>query len=140
MFSSSAALFGKLRREKFSFRQTGLQNNVNRAQSDDGLSVGNSDVKFHKLQSSRSRVHSIRTNSLIPSADPNLSSNSSMDMVYSILTHIEFYQYSITRTSSGIFLYMYLMISVISGTNFSHIEQSANHAYAFFHLGSSNLT
>ncbi|THU57659.1 hypothetical protein C4D60_Mb03t05850 [Musa balbisiana] len=86
VFSSSAALFGKLRREKFSFRQTGLQNNVNRAQSDDGLSVGNSDVKFHKLQSSRSRVHSIRTNSLIPSADPNLSSNSSMDMEPTFLT------------------------------------------------------
>ncbi|URD94050.1 Cyclin-related protein [Musa troglodytarum] len=86
VFSSSAALFGKLRREKFSFRQTGLQNNVNRTQSDDGLSIGNSDIKFHKLQSSRSRIYSIRTNSLIPSADPNLSSNSSWDMEPTFLT------------------------------------------------------
>lgn len=86
VFSSSAALFGKLRREKFS---TGLQDNVHRASySEDGLAISNSDTKLYKLQSSQSRLNGIRP-TLPSSADTNLSNNSSEEMVSLVHSHIE---------------------------------------------------
>ncbi|KAH7651082.1 putative transmembrane protein cmp44E protein [Dioscorea alata] len=64
VFSSSAALFEKLKRDKFSSRGNGnqdIQHNVN-------------DAKLYKLQSSKSRIYSMKGSSL-PSAGDKHSSN-----------------------------------------------------------------
>ncbi|XP_042398166.1 protein SEMI-ROLLED LEAF 2-like isoform X1 [Zingiber officinale] len=80
VFSSSAALFGKLRREKYSFNQTGLQDNVNRVSlNGDGQAVSNNDSRMQKLQSTLSRLRST-VNPPPSNTDPNLSNNSTGEM------------------------------------------------------------
>lgn len=84
VFSSSAALFGKLRREKYSFSQTGLQDNVNRVSlNGDGQVVSNNDSRMQKLQSTLSRLRST-VNPPPSNTDPNLSNNSNGEMVCSV--------------------------------------------------------
>ncbi|WOL19844.1 hypothetical protein Cni_G28646 [Canna indica] len=80
VFSSSAALFGKLRREKFSFRDFGSQDNASRAPNGDGLVINRSNTKINKMQSSLSRVHSIRNISLASGGDSDLFNNSTIEM------------------------------------------------------------
>ncbi|WOL07237.1 hypothetical protein Cni_G15976 [Canna indica] len=80
VFSSSAALFGKLRREKFSFHDFGCQDNASRAPNGDGLAINRSNMKINKMQSSLSRVHSIRNISLASGGDSHLSNNSTIEM------------------------------------------------------------
>ncbi|XP_074591589.1 protein SEMI-ROLLED LEAF 2-like isoform X2 [Curcuma longa] len=80
VFSSSAALFGKLRREKYSFNQTGLQDDVNRVSlNGDGQAVSNNDSRMQKLQSTLSRLRST-ANPPPSNTDPNLSNNSNGEM------------------------------------------------------------
>uniref|UniRef100_A0A8N4II40 Uncharacterized protein LOC105053077 n=1 Tax=Elaeis guineensis var. tenera TaxID=51953 RepID=A0A8N4II40_ELAGV len=81
VFSSSAALFGKLRREMFSLRESTCQDNVDKvSNSDDGQQNSGNDAKLYKLQSSQSRMRSIKGTSLPSISEENSSSNPYREM------------------------------------------------------------
>uniref|UniRef100_A0A1D1ZEH0 Protein EFR3 B n=1 Tax=Anthurium amnicola TaxID=1678845 RepID=A0A1D1ZEH0_9ARAE len=70
VFSSSAALFDRLRREKCTLKENVCQESMNRAAyADEGQLVGNNDGTLSKLQSSQSRVHSMNSPPLSLTAD-----------------------------------------------------------------------
>ncbi|XP_039116113.1 protein SEMI-ROLLED LEAF 2-like [Dioscorea cayenensis subsp. rotundata] len=70
VFSSSAALFEKLKRDKFSSRGNGNQD------SQDNVT----DAKLYKLQSSKSRIYSMKGSSLPSAGDKHSSNNSPKEM------------------------------------------------------------
>ncbi|XP_008784320.2 protein SEMI-ROLLED LEAF 2-like isoform X1 [Phoenix dactylifera] len=76
VFSSSAALFGKLRRDVFSLRESTCQDNVDKvSNSDDGQQNSSNDAKLYKLQSSQSRMRSVKGTSLPSISEENFSSS-----------------------------------------------------------------
>ncbi|KAJ0985865.1 hypothetical protein J5N97_004221 [Dioscorea zingiberensis] len=81
VFSSSAALFEKLKREKFPSRESGHQDSLdNVSHSFDGQQKHSNDAKLYKLQSSKSRIYSMK-GSPLPSAVEKYSSPKEMDPV-----------------------------------------------------------
>ncbi|XP_039116167.1 protein SEMI-ROLLED LEAF 2-like isoform X2 [Dioscorea cayenensis subsp. rotundata] len=77
VFSSSAALFEKLKRDKFSFRENGFQDGLdNITHNIDGQQSCTNDAKLYRFQSSKSRMYSMKSSSL-PSAVDKCSSDSS---------------------------------------------------------------
>ncbi|XP_073010606.1 protein SEMI-ROLLED LEAF 2-like [Typha latifolia] len=81
VFSSSAALFGKLRREMFSSQERAFQDNIDKVSySDDGQQNNINDAKLHKFQSSHSRSYIIKDTPL-PSTADSLSNSQEMDPI-----------------------------------------------------------
>lgn len=81
VFSSSAALFSKLRREKFSFRENAYQESPdNKLHNFDRQPTSSVDAKLYKLQSSQSRVYSMKDLHLSSTPEENSSTNSSKEM------------------------------------------------------------
>ncbi|XP_058073685.1 protein SEMI-ROLLED LEAF 2-like [Magnolia sinica] len=80
VFSSSAALFAKLRRGKSSLRQNVTQESMEKLVLTDGPQTGNSDMKLHKLQSSTSRLYSVKASILPSTTDEQSTSNSTKEL------------------------------------------------------------
>lgn len=79
VFSSSAALFGKLKRDMYSLRGPSIQDRLNvMPHTEDGQQITGNDVKRYKLKPSQSRVLSLKDVSL-PSNDEQISLNNSCD-------------------------------------------------------------
>ncbi|XP_058072858.1 protein SEMI-ROLLED LEAF 2-like isoform X2 [Magnolia sinica] len=75
VFSSSAALFERLRREKSSLRESLCQDSVDKLlDNDDGQQKSNNDAKLFTLKSSKSRLRSFRGSTLPSSTDGKSSS------------------------------------------------------------------
>ncbi|KAM0938135.1 hypothetical protein DsansV1_C23g0175011 [Dioscorea sansibarensis] len=84
VFSSSAALFEKLKRDKFSSRENGFRDVLdNVTHNIDGQQSCINDAKLYRLQSSKSRMYSMK-GSPLPSAVDKCSSDSSPKIMESI--------------------------------------------------------
>ena len=75
VFSSSAALFGKLKREMYSLR-------ASQERIDDGQQISSNDVKRYKLKPSESRILSLKDVSFPSNDEQSSLSNSCTDTVY----------------------------------------------------------
>ncbi|XP_068652492.1 protein SEMI-ROLLED LEAF 2-like [Aristolochia californica] len=81
VFSSSAALFEKLRRERSSLRESVCEDSLEKAvMNDDIVSKGNNSSPLIKLQSTKSRAFSFRGGSLPSDTDVKSSNNMSKDL------------------------------------------------------------
>lgn len=78
VFSSSAALFEKLRRDKCSFRESAIQENPH---NDDVRQNSINNQRLYKLQSSQSRVRSLKSPSVSLSMDISSVTKSPQDNV-----------------------------------------------------------
>ncbi|XP_020090634.1 uncharacterized protein LOC109711804 [Ananas comosus] len=79
VFSSSAALFGKLRREMFSLQDRAEENTDKIFYSVDGQQIGRNNSKLFKLQSTQSRTYSIKDSSSFSATDLSSSGSSYKD-------------------------------------------------------------
>ncbi|KAJ6826892.1 uncharacterized protein M6B38_369555 [Iris pallida] len=76
VFSSSAALFGKIRKEKYSFKESVSQENMDRVTHRNDGQHTSKDMRFYKLQSSKSRLRSLKDFTFSPPEEHNSLSNS----------------------------------------------------------------
>lgn len=147
VFSSSAALFDKLRRDKPPLRENICQESGNRAIIlDDGLMKCNNDAAPIGRQPSQSRIHSMR-NANLSFSDEKSPSISYKDMVcrtelyekpsYFFRFHGKFHYNGIS--DSVIETLLLVSICCASGTNFYEVEHTSDHTYAFINLGSSHF-
>ncbi|KAJ0985866.1 hypothetical protein J5N97_004222 [Dioscorea zingiberensis] len=82
VFSSSAALFEKLKRDKFTSRGNAYQDSLDNVSPNiDGQLSYNDDAKLYKLQSSKSKIYSMKDSSLPSAEDKGSSKSSPKDMV-----------------------------------------------------------
>lgn len=79
VFSSSAALFEKLRRDRSSFRENNFQKGDGRVSF---RQDGQQDLKLNKLQSSKTRFYSVKRSTLPAVAENTSLSNTEKEMVY----------------------------------------------------------
>lgn len=88
VFSSSAALFEKLKRDKFSFRENGFQDGLdNITHNIDGQQSCTNDAKLYRFQSSKSRMYSMKSSSLPSAVDKCSSDSSPKIMVFCIIIY-----------------------------------------------------
>ncbi|XP_068648184.1 protein SEMI-ROLLED LEAF 2-like [Aristolochia californica] len=81
VFSSSAALFEKLRRERSSLTESACQDSLEKAMmNDDKISKGTNSSPLIKLQSTKSRAFSFRNGSLPSATDVKSSNNMSKEL------------------------------------------------------------
>lgn len=81
VFSSSAALFGKLKRDMYSVRGSVSHDSPDAmSHTDNAQQVSNNDIKLYKLKPSQSRILSLKDVSLPSNEEQNPLSNSCKDM------------------------------------------------------------
>lgn len=136
VFSSSAALFEKLKRDKFSSRGNGNQD------SQDNVT----DAKLYKLQSSKSRIYSMKGSSLPSAGDKHSSNNSPKDMVfyfvnksYSIFFYYYFFMIIVSCTIFGIHLDSIPYLCKSSGSSSLTAKQSSDYSFAFINICSGDI-
>lgn len=114
VFSSSAALFGKLKRDMYSLR--GSIDAM--SDTDNAQQISSNDLTLYKLKPSQSLILSLKDVSLPSIDEPNPLSNSCKDMVYASSVWLGVQSDNISIISKFVFM-LHNNSTFVSGSNFS---------------------